>query len=115
MVFHELATNAAKHGALSMPQGRVSVRSDWCSNGDLTATLVLEWHEQSGPLVTVPAEQGYGISVIRDLIPYELNGTVDLEFACDGVRCTVAIPGEHAQHGPGGEFGSSARTGSFLI
>ena len=97
MVLHELTTNAAKHGALSMPQGRVSVRSDWRSNGDLAATLVLEWHEQSGPVVTVPARQGYGISVIRDLIPYELSGAVNLDFASDGVRCTVAIPGEHAR------------------
>jgi two-component sensor histidine kinase len=40
----------------------------------------------------VPAQAGYGTSVIRDLIPYELGGTVDLKFAPDGVRCIVVIP-----------------------
>ena len=60
--------------------------------------LKLEWHEQGGPVVTVPAQAGYGTSVIRDLIPYELGGTVELKFAPDGVRCVVVIPGEQAHH-----------------
>jgi two-component sensor histidine kinase len=98
MVLHELATNAAKYGALSTPQGRVSVRWEWRSNGRLPASLKLEWHEQGGPVVTVPAQAGYGTSVIRDLIPYELGGTVDLKFAPDGVRCIVVIPEEQARH-----------------
>ena len=51
-----------------------------------------------GPAVTVPAQAGYGTSVIRDLIPYELGGTVEFKFAADGVRCVVVIPGEQAQH-----------------
>jgi two-component sensor histidine kinase len=95
MVLHELATNAAKYGALSTRQGRVSVRWDWRSNLGSAGTLRLEWHEQGGPVVNVAAQPGYGVSVIRDLIPYELSGTVELEFAADGVRCAVAIPGEH--------------------
>ena len=97
MVLHELGTNAAKYGALSTPQGRVLVRWGWRSNGGAPATLALEWHEQGGPAVTVPAQAGYGTSVIRDLIPYELGGTVELEFAPDGVRCAVVIPSEQAR------------------
>jgi two-component sensor histidine kinase len=98
MVLHELATNAAKYGALSTPQGRVSVRWEWQSNGRVPASLKLEWHEQGGPVVTVPAQAGYGTSVIRDLIPYELAGTVELKFAPDGVRCIVVVPDEQARH-----------------
>jgi PAS domain S-box-containing protein len=94
MVLHELATNAAKYGALSAPKGRVSVRWEWCQ----PASLKLEWHEQGGPVVTVPAQAGYGTSVIRDLIPYELGGTIELKFARDGVRCIVVIPDEQARH-----------------
>jgi two-component sensor histidine kinase len=96
MVLHELATNAAKYGALSTPQGRVSVRWDVRSNGVMPSTARLEWNEQGGPAVTVPAQTGYGTSVIRNLIPYELGGTVDHVLAPGGVYCTIAIPAEHA-------------------
>jgi PAS domain S-box-containing protein len=98
MVLHELATNAAKYGALSTPQGRVSVRWEWRSIGRVPAGLKLEWHEQGGPVVTIPARAGYGTSVIGDLIPYELGGAVELKFAPDGVRCIVIIPDEQARH-----------------
>jgi two-component sensor histidine kinase len=98
MVLHELATNAAKYGALSTPQGRVSVRWEWRSNGRVPASLKLEWHEQGGPVVTVPAQAGYGASVIGDLVPYELGGAVELKFAPDGVHCIVVIPDEQARH-----------------
>jgi PAS domain S-box-containing protein len=98
MVLHELATNAAKYGALSTPRGRVSVRWAWRSNGGAApAVLSLVWHEEGGPAVTVPAQTGYGTSIIRDLIPYELGGTVEHEFSPDGVRCTVALPGEQTR------------------
>ena len=91
MVLHELATNAAKYGALSTPQGRVSVHWDRRSTASARATLRLEWHEQGGPAVAAPAQTGYGTSVIRELIPYELGGTAELEFAADGVCCTIEI------------------------
>ena len=91
MVLHELATNAAKYGALSTPQGRVSVRWDRRSNCGAQAALRLEWREYGGPAVNPPAQPGYGTSVIRDLIPYELDGRVELEFRADGVCCTIEI------------------------
>jgi PAS domain S-box-containing protein len=91
MVLHELATNAAKYGALSTPNGRVLVRWHSASNGGASAKLRLEWREDGGPPVTAPVQSGYGTSVIRDLIPYELGGTVELEFRLDGVRCTIEI------------------------
>jgi len=92
MVLHELATNAAKYGALSNSHGRVSVFWRKPSNGDARSKLVLEWLEAGGPPVSVPRHTGYGTSVIRDLIPYELGGTVDYELAGEGVWCRVEIP-----------------------
>jgi PAS domain S-box-containing protein len=99
MVFHELATNAAKHGALSVPSGQVSVR--WCLplKGSANDRLVLTWLETGGPLVVAPSNSGYGMHVVRELIPYELGGTVDHVLAPEGARCQVTIP--LARLGPG--------------
>jgi two-component sensor histidine kinase len=94
MVLHELTTNAAKHGALSTREGRVSVRWHWHLNGKAHDRLILEWEESGGPSVTIPSRSGFGTSVIGDLIPYELGGRVDLAFACDGLRCRVELPPE---------------------
>ena len=90
MVIHELVTNAAKHGALSMKSGRVSVR--WYRKLNGSAQLVLVWQETGGPRVEAPRKSGYGTGIVRDLIPYEFGGTVDLAFAPEGVRCLVQIP-----------------------
>src|SRR5215468_948294 len=87
MVVHELATNAAKYGALSRPGGRVSVR--WMHAS--ARMLRIDWKETGGPQVAAPAREGYGSSVIRDLLPYEVSGTVNLVFEADGVRCTIEM------------------------
>jgi two-component sensor histidine kinase len=67
------------------------------SNGEVPAKLRLEWHEHGGPPVSVSARPGYGTSVIRDLIPYELGGSVELDFATDGVRCAIEISVEASE------------------
>jgi PAS domain S-box-containing protein len=91
MVVHELVTNAAKHGALSSPDGRVSV--SWDRTGtDAEAILTITWREIGGPPTTAPAQFSYGSGLIRDLIPHELGGTVDLVFSSDGVCCKIEIP-----------------------
>ena len=95
MVLHELVTNAAKYGALSSPNGRVSVHWDPLSGGD-TATLAIAWRETGGPRIAPSVQLGYGTSLIRDLIPHELGGTVDLVMGPDGVRCTIVIPLDRA-------------------
>jgi PAS domain S-box-containing protein len=92
MVLHELATNAAKYGALSNCSGQVSVVWRWRSNGSECRGLALEWRETGGPPAGTPHSSGHGTSVIRDLIPYELGGTVDYVLAPDGVRCKLEIP-----------------------
>ncbi len=95
MVLHELVTNAAKYGALSSPDGRISVH--WApADGAETATLAIAWRETGGPPIAASAQSGYGTSLIRDLIPHELGGTVDLVLAPDGVRCTIVIPLDRA-------------------
>jgi two-component sensor histidine kinase len=93
MVLHELATNAAKYGALSTKEGRVSIRWDRRLNGH-PPCLVLEWQEIGGPPVVAPGEPSYGTSTIRDLIPYEFGGTVDLVLEPDGVRCRLELPSD---------------------
>jgi two-component sensor histidine kinase/integral membrane sensor domain MASE1 len=94
MVLHELTTNAAKYGALSTREGRVSVRWHWPPKGNGQDRLVIEWEESGGPSVKVPKKPGFGTSVIGDLIPYELGGRVDLAFARNGLRCRVEIPSD---------------------
>ena len=92
MVLHELTTNAAKYGALSAKEGRVSIRWDQRTSGDSRPQLTFEWQEVGGPSILAPAKPGYGTSTIRDLIPYEFGGTVDLVLASDGVRCRLELP-----------------------
>jgi len=90
MVLHELVANAIKYGALSTPNGRVSVH--WERRQEARTLVVIEWREVGGPAIKAPIQSGYGTSLIRDLIPHELEGTVDLVFAADGACCRVEIP-----------------------
>jgi PAS domain S-box-containing protein len=99
MVLHELATNAAKHGALSVHDGRVSVCWLRRMTGNSDSPVCIEWQESGGPAVRSPDASGYGVEVIRDLIPYELGGAVDLTFASDGLRCRLEIPSEWLSDG----------------
>ena len=91
-VLHELVTNAAKYGALSIPKGHVSVQWHQRANGHVQGALVLDWKETGGPRVPASISPGYGTSIVKDLIPYELGGVVDLVFAAEGVRCRFEIP-----------------------
>ena len=92
MVFHELATNAAKFGAISVKSGRVSVRWSFRRNGHAESRLCIYWEESGGPHLVPPARSGFGTSVVRELVPYELGGTVDLMHLPEGVRCELHIP-----------------------
>jgi PAS domain S-box-containing protein len=92
MVLHELVTNAAKYGALSTPDGRVSVSWNSTAEGRTAGTLTILWNETGGPPANSPARAGFGTSLIRDLIPHELEGTVDLCFPSEGVNCKIEFP-----------------------
>jgi two-component system, chemotaxis family, sensor kinase Cph1 len=88
-VFHELVTNAAEYGAL---KGHVSVQWHQRANGHVPEASVLDWKETGGPRIPASISPGYGTSVVKDPIPYELGGVVDLVFAPKGVRCRLEIP-----------------------
>src|SRR5262245_2697043 len=94
MVLHELATNAAKYGALSNRTGRVAVRWFWLPAATPHQWLAVEWHEADGPPVSTPRASGYGTSIIRELLPYELGGTAELSFALGGVQCRLQVPAD---------------------
>jgi PAS domain S-box-containing protein len=92
MVLQELVTNALKYGSLSTLRGRVSVRWERRQCADSLERLVIAWRETGGPPTKVPGQPSYGTRLIRNLIPHELGGTVDLVFALEGVRCDIEIP-----------------------
>jgi two-component sensor histidine kinase len=92
MVLHELVTNAAKYGALSTSDGRVSVTWDRLPSEGAAAKLTIIWLEIAGPPIAALIRPGFGASLIRDLIPHELGGTVDLAFRGDGACCKIEFP-----------------------
>lgn len=91
LVLHELATNAAKHGALSVPQGRLEL--SWAAEpGPQGPWLTLAWVESGGPSVSPPARQGFGQSLIAHSIRHSLGGETALDFCPEGLRCTIRLP-----------------------
>jgi two-component system, chemotaxis family, CheB/CheR fusion protein len=103
MVLHELTTNAVKYGAFSTRSGGVLLRWWWLRNGS-HARLAIEWQEIGGPLVVPPSRSGYGTCLVRELIPFELGGSVDVTFPGDGLRCRLEIPADWISPGnPSGD------------
>jgi PAS domain S-box-containing protein len=92
MAAHELATNAAKHGALSVPGGRVSV--SWrVGGGPGTGVLRLRWAEAGGPpLPGPPARRGFGSRVLDGTVRGQLGGAVSLTWARTGLVCEIEVP-----------------------
>ncbi|WGF88989.1 PAS domain-containing protein [Marinivivus vitaminiproducens] len=90
MILHELATNAAKYGALLAPSGHVSVR--WRVDADVERRLVLTWREQGGPAVVEPSHQGFGRVMIERGLMHELRGNAAMSFLPDGLHCVLTIP-----------------------
>jgi two-component sensor histidine kinase len=93
MAFHELATNAAKYGALSSAAGQVEV--DWKIDRK-GALLTIAWRELSGPSIETEPTLGFGSRLLRQIITRELAGQLDIRFEREGVRCTLAVPMESA-------------------
>jgi two-component sensor histidine kinase/DNA-binding response OmpR family regulator len=87
LALHELATNAAKHGALSSPDGKVSL--EWELGAD---ALTLHWVENGGPPVAEPSSRSFGLKVIAASIEQQLGGKAVFEWNCAGLRCLFAIP-----------------------
>jgi PAS domain S-box-containing protein len=86
IALHELATNAAKYGALSVPDGHVQV--EWSRTVD--GRLVLHWTETGGPPVEPPARRGFGTRVMESMIN-QLKGTIRFDWRAEGLACEIAL------------------------
>lgn len=94
LVLHELATNAAKYGALSAPGGKVELT--WTPAAHDPSTVVLTWAERDGPAVQPPMGEGFGSRLLRSSAR-QLGGRVEQSFHTGGLRCELRfpLPGEH--------------------
>ena len=88
MAIHELATNAVKYGALSVPSGNVTVTWTLEQHAD-EQHLILNWVEGDGPPVVVPAKRGFGTTLIERGIAHDLSGEAHLDFLPGGVQATL--------------------------
>ena len=90
MILHELGTNAVKHGALSVPDGRV--RIGWTLSGAIgDQHLSLHWREEGGPAVRQPAARSFGTRLI-DAAARDLHGRAELTFATNGLQAEITLP-----------------------
>jgi PAS domain S-box-containing protein len=87
LALHELATNAAKHGALSSVTGKVSLT--WQLRPD---ALILNWVENGGPQIAPPVARSFGLRVIRASIEQQLGGEASFDWDPKGLRCIISIP-----------------------
>lgn len=88
---HELAANAVKHGALSVPAGRLSITWQTAAARDMDG-LNLDWRERSGPPVAAARRTGFGHVVMKRMIEQAVKGTVELNFAPDGLQWSLQAP-----------------------
>ena len=97
IAFNELATNAVKYGAFSNDVGSILI--DWAiepsSDGD---RINLRWQEKDGPKVSPPTRKGFGTRMIEQGLALELEGTAHLDYAPDGLICTMNFPAPKATH-----------------
>jgi PAS domain S-box-containing protein len=87
LALHELATNAAKYGALSNDEGRVAVQ--WSLDAE---RLTIAWRERGGPPVTKPARTGFGTRLLQRAVARDLGAAVTIDFASTGLVCTISAP-----------------------
>lgn len=95
LALHELATNALKHGALSVPGGLVSI--EWQLGGGRFSFV---WSEQNGPPVVPFSSSGFGRVVIERMVPELLGAQASLDFRREGLRWTIEMPAELVGHDP---------------
>jgi PAS domain S-box-containing protein len=88
VILHELATNAAKYGSLSVPKGQVEVTWSRAPDG----RLILHWTESGGPPAKKPTREGFGTSVIERMIREQLKGEMHLDWRAEGLACEIVLP-----------------------
>jgi PAS domain S-box-containing protein len=91
LAFHELATNAAKHGALSAPGGTVVVEGRVAAGSD-GDELVIAWRETGGPPAVEPREPGFGTTLLEQVAAYQHNGRIAFNWRPEGLTCTLHLP-----------------------
>ena len=96
MALHELATNAAKHGALSTEAGRIRIAWSLSGESDDDRIFSMGWSEHEGPPVEPPTRRGFGITVVERMVSGTLGGQAKLEFAPRGIIWTFACPAHQA-------------------
>ncbi|MCF8479775.1 MAG: PAS domain-containing protein [Rhodospirillum sp.] len=93
LALHELSTNAAKYGALSVSGGKVGISWETRMRDDGKGVeLELRWRERGGPPVSPPRRKGFGHTMVTYLVPRALHGTAELDHAPDGLRWTLVFP-----------------------
>jgi two-component sensor histidine kinase len=99
MAIHELTTNAVKHGALSVPDGRVEVAWEVkaLENG---RRLHLEWIERDGPLVAEPTRRGFGSTLLQRVLTAQVQAQIDIDYQPTGLRFTMDAPLVEHRHVP---------------
>jgi len=105
LILHELATNAAKYGALSASGGQVQVSWQLEEDG---SRLRLHWVESGGPRVTTPAKTGFGTELIQSATIYSLGGEVEQNYTEGGLQAEIVIPLGSAS--PGSKTGGQDRS-----
>jgi two-component sensor histidine kinase len=86
IALHELATNAVKYGALSVPDGRIDL--NW--SHEPSARLILRWEEIGGPAVVMPTHRGFGTRIIERMIG-QLKGTARFDWRAEGLVCEINL------------------------
>lgn len=89
MVFHELATNASKYGALSTPEGRIEVVWSTAAGGE---AIIIDWRESGGPRVEAPSRRGFGSRLIERGMTREMGGEAQMDFLPHGLSCHIRLP-----------------------
>lgn len=92
LILHELATNAAKYGAFSVPEGHVAIDWNLVATGAGTSDIELRWKESGGPATSPPSSTGFGTRLI-EAARHELNGRLELNYDPCGLIVTLRFPG----------------------
>jgi light-regulated signal transduction histidine kinase (bacteriophytochrome)/CheY-like chemotaxis protein len=110
LVLHELATNAAKYGALSVPRGHLDIAARIEADG----TCELSWRESGGPAVAPPSRQGFGSALLQRSVPFDLGGESTVSYEPTGLVATFRLPARHVRR-LRGRIDDAAADGNLAI
>jgi two-component system CheB/CheR fusion protein len=97
LALHELATNASKHGALLVPEGKILLHWEFNGGGSIPECFRLEWRELGGPTVKPTERKGFGRFVTDHMVTRSLHATVEIDLAPEGLRWTLEMPASQVQ------------------